>query len=181
MSQIVNSESTTWTQNELKEGKAFLQKMGKCQDAGDLPAEIFEEFLKIKKNISTEVVIFNREGKIYLRRRPSEQENSSEPFQNQLHSLGVTHRKNEYLHDTLVRLRKQELGNSKIKTLSEVFPPVEAKDPQRGIYLCRIFIGEIDDLPQDANQGYFRKEEIPWNELVPSHRDSIIPYALNRS
>lgn len=179
MSLIVDFHTVTWTQEELDAGVAILQKMSFCQEGPEgLPVEIFEKFLQIKKNISTELVAFNTRGELFLRRRPSRAQNPSELFPRQWHSLGVTHGKNEYLRDTFARLKKQELGGGEIKNIAEVLPPVEAKDPQRGIYLCRVFVGETDDLPQDDTQRYFSEDTIPWEELVLSHRTVIIPQAL---
>lgn len=175
----INPSSTDWTEEEVSVAVAVLQKIAYCQNMGKgFPGEVFEAHVVSKKNISTEVVIFDNEGRVYLIERPSLAENPSEPYPGQLHSPGVTHGKNEFtMFDTFQRLEKREFGGVALENIEHVAEQ-EVGDPQRGIYLLRIYTATTNEEPKNPRGKFYRPEDIPWDRLVESHRDVILPIAL---
>jgi len=108
---VVDPKSIKWTAEEESLAIAVLEKIAYCQDAGKgVPGPVFEAHVQSKKNISTEMVIFNQAGQIYLIKRPSLAENPSEPYPDQWHSPGATHWRNHSTEDTLQRLVDKEFG-----------------------------------------------------------------------
>ncbi|MGC9603057.1 MAG: hypothetical protein ABSF47_01150 [Minisyncoccia bacterium] len=174
---MINITSADWTGYEKSIAIAVLQKIAYCQDKGKgLPVEVFEPFCRSKKNISTELVIFNEKGEIYLVKRPSLNENPSEPYPEQYHSPGATHDKNETLENTLERLRRREGVN--FSSVEGVYPPRDSRDKERGRYLLCIFIADAIGAQTNAKGRFFKQEDIPWSELVSVHREIIVPAAL---
>lgn len=175
---MINPQSIDWTGEERKLGVAILEKIAYCQNMGKgFPGEVFEAHVRSKKNISTEVVIFDNEGRVYLIERPSLAENPSEPFPGQLHSPGVTHGKNETTEDTFRRLESKELGEQSLRNIKFVGEE-EVEDPQRGMYLLRIFTAVTYAEPKNPRGKFYRPEDIPCERLVGCHRETILPQAL---
>ncbi len=174
----IEARSTGWSPGEEKVAIDVLQKIACCEDAGKgLPIAVFEAFVAAKKNISTEVVVFNERGGIYLIQRKSREESPTEPYPNQWHTPGVTHQKNETHEGAFARLVKREFGEMPILRRSFV-DDREGADPPRGPYILRIFAVELAAAPKNPRGRWFSVDDIPWEELVPGHRNTIIPLAL---
>ncbi|MDP2647774.1 MAG: hypothetical protein Q8P35_00815 [Candidatus Yanofskybacteria bacterium] len=173
---MIDITSADWTEYEESATIAVLKKIAYCQDQKKpLPVAVFEAHCKSKKNIATELVLFNGEGEIYLVKRPSLEENPNEPYSDQWHNPGVTHNKNESLEDALERLRQSEgLKFSGVEEISHR----DSRDDKRGRYLSCIFIANGTGAQINPRGRFFRQGEIPWDELVSAQRETIIPAAL---
>lgn len=177
-SDLVNVTSATWTDEEKGVGKAILQKISFCEDERARLGPMFEPWVKAKKNISTEVVLFNDREEIYLIRRPSKEEKPDEPYPNQDHTPGVTHNKHDTIADTFKALEKREFGGVAMSSVDFVGIN-EAQDPPRGPYLLLIHVATIANaMPVNPRGRWVAIKGIPWNNLVTSHREKIIPAAL---
>ena len=175
----INAESTDWSPEESMAAVAFLEKIAYCQDQGKgMPGPVFEAHVRSKKNISTQIVIHNGAGEVYLIQRPTREQNPSEAYPGKWHSPGVTHGKNELTDpDTFNRLVAREFGGVEFTGAVEMGSP-EVKDAERGTYLLRVFLAGIDGAPKNPRGRFFARSEIPWDDLVASHRDVILPTAF---
>ncbi|MBI4095143.1 MAG: hypothetical protein HY435_03050 [Candidatus Liptonbacteria bacterium] len=174
---MVDPKSTEWTDEEQEVAVAILGKIAYCQNKGkDMPGEVFEAHVRSKKNISTELALFNEKGKLYLVRRPTPWESPSEPYPGQLHCPGVTHGKNEFLGNTFERLKRREGVD-----FDWVIPAatVDATDSERGMYTLRIFIALARGIPTNP-RGAFFFPHTDGDGLVASHRDFVIPAAMKK-
>lgn len=146
-----------------------------------LPSEVFELMTQAKKNISTEAVVFNPRGELYLVRRPSVLDSPHEPYPDQWHSPGVTHNAYESNAEALVRLLDRELGSVTVVEQHDV--GVEEVDgPPRGRYLLMIKVVLVRGESLSGSRGQFvATTNIPWEHLVESHRTTIIPAAINKA
>lgn len=173
----VNPASANWTDDEIRLATAILEKIAFCQQQTDtgLPGHVFEAHLRGKKNVATELVLLNDRREIYLVRRPTREENTSEVFPGALHSPGVIHMARETLADTFERLRVREGIPFQTPVLA---CEEEYLDPVRGMYFLRIFIALATGEPINPRGKWFAIADIPWSEVVASHRDIIIPMAI---
>ena len=77
----VNQKSTGWSPKEVEIAVAVLEKIAYCQDQDiSIPGVVWEAHIRSKKNISTEMALFNKKNQIYLIQRPIKEENPSEPY-----------------------------------------------------------------------------------------------------
>ena len=168
-----------WNQDETARAVEILEKIARCQDHDyGVPGKVFEAHLRSKKNISTEMGIFDALGRIYLIQRPTLAENPNEPYPGQYHSPGVTHGKNEFTDpDTIQRLVNREFGGVQIVDLRKV-DERDIRDEQRGMYRLLIFVGRVEAEPKNSRGRFFDLNEIPWDQLVKSHREIILPIFL---
>lgn len=176
-SDVINVASTTWTDDEKDYGKVILQKISFCEDERARLGPMFEPWVEAKKNISTEVVLFNDRYEIYLIRRPSKEEKPDEPYPNQDHTPGVTHNKHDKLPDTFKALEKREFGGVAMNSVDFV-GIAEVQDPPRGPYLLLVHAATIDAAPVNPRGRWVAIKDIPWENLVTSHREKIIPMAI---
>ncbi len=145
-----------------------------------MPPAIYEAFLPTHTKKSTELVIFDDTGRIYLVRRPSKEQKPSEPYPNQLHSPGVTHQTGETWETSFQRLRDTELGPNAV-LIEPVFAGIKSvDDPVRGLYDLHIYVTRLEggELMAGADAKFYKLSEIPQDELVASHRDIILPNAI---
>ena len=170
-----------WSSDGEFLGTMVLEKIASCQDQGKgMPGHLFEAHVRSKKNISTEMVLRNAAGQVYLAQRPTREENPSEAYPGQWYAPGVTHTKNEFTDpDTFRRLVQRELGGVDFTDLKEVANR-EVKDVERGMYLLRIFTARVEGAPRNPKGRFFDLLKIPWDELVKSHRDIILPTVLGQ-
>lgn len=169
--------STDWTPEEVETALAVLEKIAFCQNQEvDMPGSVFEAHVRSKKNISTEAVILDSAGRIYLVRRPTLEENPSEAYPSQLHCPGVTHGKNEFTEDSFRRLEAREFGGVKFASVAEITSS-EIHD-ERGLYMLRIYLCAVTEEPHNLRGQFYRPEDIPWSEVVSYHRNIVIPAAL---
>lgn len=171
----IDPGSTDWTLEETEAAAKILDKIAYCHGQGKgVPVRVFEAHLRSKKNISSEVVITNADGEVYLIQRPSMAQSPHEPYPELWHTPGVTHLESEVIPDTFKRLEAREFGGVKLQNVTWV-DKAEVKDPPRGRYLLLIFYAHVDAEPKNPRGRFFRAGEIPWDELVPAHRDIILP------
>lgn len=176
-SDVINVASAAWTDEEKDYGKAVLQKISHCEDERARLGPMFEPWVGAKKNISTEIVLFNNREEIYLIRRPSKEEKPDEPYADRDHTPGVTHNKHDVIADTFKALEKREFGGVAMSSVASV-GVAEAQDPPRGPYLLLIHAATIDATPVNPKGRWVAIKDIPWDNLVTSHREKIIPAAL---
>lgn len=173
----MDAGSYVWTDEEQRAGVALFRKIVTTQDAGKyLPIEVFEAKLSAGKNISTEMVVFDREGRVYLIERPGLDTSPHEPFPGLWHTPGVTHMGNERFESTVARLEKREFGGE-LENVTFV-DTAEAADPPRGLYLLLIHYAFVYAELANPRGRFFRQDDIPWDQLVTSHREVILPKAL---
>ncbi|MBI3334874.1 MAG: hypothetical protein HY001_00015 [Candidatus Portnoybacteria bacterium] len=176
-SDVIDVTSTRWTEEEKDYGKVVLEKISHCEDERARLGLMFEPWVGAKKNISTEVVLFNNKGEVYLIQRPSEEEKPDEPYPNQYHTPGVTHNKHDRIPDTFKALEKREFGGVEMRSIAFVGID-EVQDPPRGPYLLLIHATTTDATPVNPKGRWVAIRDIPWDNLVPSHREKILPKAL---
>lgn len=165
---------------------AVLQKLSACARANTrLGSEIAEARTRMQKNISTELVIFNvNDGMVYLQKRDSREKNPHEPYLDRYCAWGTGHEPFDSVEDTFFRVQKKLGAKFSLAMPVEVFPKrgeymPEAQDPPRGVYQLRIFVTVLMGSVLHPNGYWFSPNDIPWDKLVPSHRDIILPRALD--
>lgn len=110
-------------------------------------------------------------------KRPSKEEKPDEPYSDRDHTPGVTHNKHDTIADTFKALEKREFGGVAMSSVDFV-GIAEAQDPPRGPYLLLIHAATIDATPVNPRGRWVAIKDIPWEDLVTSHREKIIPTAL---
>lgn len=184
MSQVFDATSTKWTADELRAAEQFFAKIAATRSITEvrrrLPGPVFEGFRQNMKNVSTEGVFFNERGEVYLIRRPSLETKPHEPYPNMWHSPGETH-SDEWNGDVFKRLIPEELGQ--IEILDQLGPFLdEGHDLPRARYVLLITPTLIRGTPNaDARGRFFRISDIPWDQLVASHREKILPHAIQEA
>lgn len=174
----VITESIEWTPAEKLVACAILEKIAYCQNRGGdapLPGEVFEAHCRSKVNVSTELVLVNDNGDVYLVKRPEAGENPTDPYAGLLHAPGATWNKGESFKDTFDRLRRSE----GISFTEPVRRDVRVmRDDKRGTYLACIFVALATRLSTNPRGKFFPIAEIPWDKLVRSHAEVVLPAGL---
>lgn len=149
-------------------------------DEGEyLPPEVFEAHVKTYRKTSTEVVFFDTEGRIFLSYRP--EENVHDPYRGKWHSPGVTHLRDDKGSQPYLRLLRTEISEGSVNIDGPYLVGEKPSDePQRGPYNLRIHIARVFDGEQSLRSKgtFFPIDEIPYDQLVESHRNIVIPTAL---
>lgn len=173
---MIDAKSVEWTEEQERVAIAVLEKIAYCQGQGrGFPGHVFEAHARSKKNISTELVLFNEQGEIYLVQRPSLIENPSEPYPDELHGPGVTHGVDESIEDTLKRLREREgVDFTDARLLDTLEEPQGVK---RGRYLMLIFVARAAKTTNPKGK-FYKIDEIPWDLVQITHRKTILPCAI---
>src|SRR3990167_4274479 len=66
------NDNTRWRPEEEEIAVVVLKKIEQTQERNArIPGRVYEAHLRTKKNISTEIALFNGRGELYLARRPS--------------------------------------------------------------------------------------------------------------
>lgn len=165
-----------WSLEERELAVAVLGKIAHCQDQNvRFPVDVFEALCRAKKNVSTELVLFNEEREVYLIRRSILDENPDEPYPGQFHSPGVTHNKSEGTPETLDHLRREE--GIDLRDLQFVCD-VEMMDPPRAMYLARVHVAQIKGQPVNPQGRFFAPDDIPWDKVIRCHREVLLPLAI---
>jgi len=171
--------STVWGEEEQNQAVVVLNRIRESLQNKSLPRKVYEAHLLTFKKISTEAVLMNSKGEIYLAQRPDRIKEPNEPFPGQWHTPGVTHLLDEYLEDTFQRLIKRELGSDVWLDMPIAVGNFDYNDACRGMYQLRVYLIRIDGLPKGDTRGrFFKVKEIESLDLVEAHRDIVIPMAL---
>jgi hypothetical protein len=146
----------------------------------NLPTDVFEELSKCHKKVATELMVFDTVGRILLIRRPGLEESPAEAFPGQLHGPGVTHKPLERAEDAWQRLKEKELGGAVILDGPHRVDDTENIQPPRGMILqiLHIVLVDAETLPENEKQSFYCVDSIPWDELVTTHRDVLVPSAV---
>lgn len=178
---VMVPKSLTWSLEEEEMACQVLEKIKNFQDhLVRLPERVFEAHARSKKNVSTEMVAFNDLGQIYLIRRPSFEKNPNEPYPNQLHVPGATLKRSETLQTSIERLERRELRGVRCSK-THLVDCSEVYDEQRGGYILRIVLARTRSQSVNSRGKFYAISDIPWKELVSSHRDIILPKAIGEA
>ncbi len=181
MPRLVDPTTTVWTEEERVAALDVLAKIALCEKEGMRLENIHEARTRgAVKNISTEAVCFNeKDSSVYLIERPSLEENPDEAYPHAKHSPGVTHGALETDEMALERLIAREFGGVKPNEVRFIGKE-NATDPPRGLYLLliHVLIFKWGAEPKNLKGRFYRREEIPWDELIQSHKNIILPKAL---
>ena len=146
--------------------------------------ETYEALARCVVNPAIETVIWRRgpahgELQFFLAHRPTKEEQPSEPFPEMLAGLGTIFRKTDARETdpriAFARLEERELKPARFKYPPELAALRLVNDPARGVFLCCIHLAEIKGTP--AKGKFYPAQPLPDN-LVPSHRDIILPTAF---
>lgn len=195
---LLDPENPVWPAYDVKKpldanspaaillGLAVLKKWSKTVwEKMRTPFVLYEARLQGQVNFSIEAGIKNREGRYFISPRPT-----GDVYEGKWHFSGVTFMVYDVkpgdptFCEAFARFEHDELGGGQISKATPLGFNV-AHDPPRGPYIQFFFQIEIaDELPstfQEKTRGvWLTLDEIERRvELVPSHRDNILP-ALRR-
>jgi len=170
--------NTIWTPQLEAEAIRILTIIETEVKERRLPRAVYEAFVRTHKKISTELVLYNEKGKIWLIRRPSKDINPDDPYAGEWHLPGVVHNAHETTAQAFDRLFRQEIGEGELDEHSEV-KTFEIDDGRRGLYcallhVCRLRMG----MPHnEGDADFFAPSALP-TPIVTFHKDVLIPEAL---
>jgi ADP-ribose pyrophosphatase YjhB (NUDIX family) len=158
---------------------AILHRIRADVGAMALPQRLYEEFVKTYKKISTELVIFDECGRVWLTQRPSKERQPDEPFAGQWHNPGVMHNFNESIDKALARLCKDGLGADAVADEPKFIKILEFSESKRGHYLALLYVTRYrcGNLANNAPSGFYNPSDLPQPMFVP-HEKLIIPEAV---
>lgn len=167
----------TWTPERTAEVVALLRSLEKDTHARQLPPEVYEALLRLHKKVSVELVLFDKEGRVWLTRRPTREENPAEPFPGEWNGPGATLTATESLVDALERLVKEEIGDVQI-TPPHLVGHEDIPEPHRGSYLAFIYVSRIvgGAITTRRPSGWYHSIGLP-GPIVAHHQSVIIPAA----
>nr|AQS32888.1 hypothetical protein [uncultured bacterium] len=172
---MINQDSAEWTDQEKLIAVSVLNKIVFCQlKRVLLPSVVYEAHLAGKKNVTTELLLI-KDGKLFLVKRPSRKENPNEPYPDLWHSTGVTHLSTELESEALKRLSESEgVIFQGVRSLAYA----EIHDPPRAKYLAHIMIADLIKYSNPRGR-LFSREEIPWHDMIGSHRNVLVPQVVD--
>ena len=165
-----------WSDEQCDAAITALFRIKETFDAGGrIPHRVYEPWLRVQKKFSTETVVFNQRGEIYLIQRPH---STVDPYSDLWHGPGVTHLPREFEPLAWKRLHESELGGCNLEGPHFVVA-IEQEEETRGLYQLRIHIARTTDdlLHEDTQHRFFGADSLP-PELVRSHRELIIPIGI---
>lgn len=175
-----------WSADLIRKTVETLAEIRQSLLERTLPLEVFEAHLKTFKTVSTEAVLINEPGEVFLSRRPSSEKSPHEPFPGQWHCPGVTHLLDEDGMVANTRLFGKEIGtdvriiDGPARVTRGDGSPLESFEPVRGRYLLLVLLFRTRGIPKGSHPGrFFAKGEIPWDEVQVVHRNIILPAALD--
>ena len=172
------TEGTMWSGFESDVAKAILEKIAFCQDQEVLlPEEVFNALALAKKNIATELAVFNDKGEVYLVQRPSLDEKPLEPYPSKWSLPGTIHNKNDYPSTTLRRLEKMELGGAKIKKFHWAGQD-DLEDEQRGMTHHIVIVAKTYQDPDSPRGRFYKIDEINHKEVIKNQSRYLLPLAI---
>lgn len=161
--------------------RTVLKKLETCARAKAKLGDLYELQTLTKLNVSCEMVGFNNEGEVYLVQRLSKEEKSDEPYPLQWNAPGTGIEPYEHWEDVFIRVARKFGKNVVLEGIKFVsplgYPPI-AHDPPRGPYLLCIFIASIYGNPDNPRGRFFGHEEMFQLNLVESHKNIILPTAI---
>jgi hypothetical protein len=168
----------TWSKEDREKAIRALQMIrGTFSKGHYIPHDVYEVWLTTFKKISTEMVIVNAQGEIYLARRT---QSPLDPYAGQLHAPGVVHLYNERNEGAWQRLVNNELGPDAVFDGPHFLCELENNEPVRGLLQMRIHMTRLITSSTKLTRvgRFYPVKEIPWSELVKSHREIVVPLAI---
>ena len=173
---LMKQDSTEWTEEEQKIAIKVMKKFANCaKQKARIPQAVFEANLEGNKSVNSDVAVILWPRRIYLPRR-----GPSESFAGKLHLPGATHRY-ETLEEATGRLLDTELKMFGFKhedlewlTLLDL-QDLPRAPAQSNLYAVRSF----GDVPKDLLKDFYRADEIPWDQVVESHRTVTLPWLID--
>jgi len=169
----------SWNEALIDEEISILQRIRSDVGARVLPQRLYEEFVKTYKKISTELVIFDEGGNVWLTQRPSKERQPDEPFAGQWHNPGVMHNFNESIENAWERLCKDELGTDVVADGPQFIKILEFSESKRGHYLSLLYITRYRSgkLTSSTPSGFYKPSDLP-KPIFEPHEKLIIPEAI---
>lgn len=171
----INHESTDWMDSEVQIAVKVLYKYANCvRNKLPVPTPIFEAHNHGTKTINSDIAVFDLRGKVYLVGR--------EPGQlwaDTIHLPGTTHCY-EWLQEATERLLASELRdfNLKFENLERI-GVIELQDEPRAMCQSNLFKAVIQEIPPGKERMFFVKDDIPWDQVVFSHRTVTLPWLID--
>lgn len=168
-----------WNDESIDKEIVELRRIRSDIEARALPQRLYEEFVQTYKKISTEFVIFDLQGRIWLTQRPSRDKQPYEPFASQWHTPGVLHNVNESIDNTWERLWRDELGSHVEFDAPQFVNIVEFSESKRGHYLALLYISRYrrGRFVSPTPSGFFSPSALPCPIFEP-HKSVLIPEAM---
>ncbi len=161
--------------------RAAYRKRATLNRAKTRTGDLFEEDALGTLNISFEPVPFNAVGQIYLEQRPPLEEKPHERYPNMWAGMGAVIDHYERLEDAWARVVKKFEGARIIQavpvSLNGILPR-HVFDPDRGPFVLHVVAVLLEGIPNNPHGKFFTREELWGLDLVGSHRDIILPAAL---
>lgn len=163
---------------------AVSKKLACCAEhKARIGPELYELQTLTKLNVSCEMVGFNVWGHVYLVQRQPLVESPHEPYPDFWHTLGSGLEPYEEWENVFVSVARKFGEHVVLEHITYVnpvgYPPI-AHDLPRGPYLLQIFIARIVGIATNPRGRFFNRAEIPWDDLVPSHKNIILPAAFRK-
>lgn len=175
-----------WTEEERVAALATFKKIAEnnrawlaARSAGEtplaypMPHDIYEAHRLTMKSISSEVGIFDEQGRIFLTKRPSADENPAEPYPGQWHIPGTRHIARETNDEALQRLIDDEIGAPIEARLTDhkEYPVNEHNKLSllSLLYVAHVTSGTVD---ADENRQWFNVRDLP-NPILEEHREIV--------
>jgi hypothetical protein len=169
-------EWTAQMKSSAKEALGWIHES--FSNGGRIPPDVFEAHAKTCNKISYECFLFDKDGKVYLEYRPP---SATDPYAGQLHSLGVTRLTNELEQAAWRRLLRDEIGKDANLDGPHFCSGIDSIEPERGLYHMRVHIARVSafSFVSKANGRFYAVNEIPYDDMVKSHRELLLPIALS--
>lgn len=181
---VFDTEDPAIADTERPVMRAVLQKLACCAKyKARIGPELYELQTLTKLNVSCEMVGFNDRGQVYLVQRLPLVDSPHEPYPDCWHALGSGLEPSDHWEDVFIRVARKFGEYVVLDHITHVepvgYPPI-ANDPPRGPYLLQIFIARIVGMPTNPRGRFFSRVEIPWDDLVTSHKNIILPSAFRQ-
>ena len=178
---FVYQDKTDWTSDERLLANSILKKIAYCQDQGEkFPPDVFESFVRSKKNIVTGLAVFNDNGQVYLVQKTTLDENSPESYSNKWYIPTTIHGKKDFFGNTLSRLTKEELGGVALREFHAAGQH-EVEDEEKGMCCYIIVIAKTKTNPINPRGRFYNLDIINFAEMTKNQSKIILPIALRRA
>jgi len=178
--ELIDPSSFQWSPDEIKIAVAIKKKYARCTRNGQqVPEPVFEANAEGNKTVNSDCAIIwtSTHGvkKIYLSKR-----SQGQAYAGKLHLPGTTHRYEDKRTAT-ERLLAGELKAFRI-SYHDLNPPVQLdlQDPPRGPVQSNLFVIHTRIIPLEYENDFFSPADLPWDQLVVSHRMVTLPYLIQQ-